>query len=188
MKVIFLDNDGVICLDNNWGSRTKKWKKWLKTNPPSLLLSDAPVEYRFDNFDKKAVGVLNRILEATQAEIVVSSDWRLHASLEELGDYYIAQGISKRPIAFTPKLSDFDPNTFSMFTWKWWYDKIRIIEIKEWLKDNEVESWVSIDDLRLGKDHHPDNGLDYFVLMESPYNEGIKQSGKEQEIIKILNK
>jgi len=28
MKVIFLDNDGVICLSSNWGSRHKKQKKW----------------------------------------------------------------------------------------------------------------------------------------------------------------
>lgn len=27
MKVIFLDNDGVICLSNNWGSRYTKQKK-----------------------------------------------------------------------------------------------------------------------------------------------------------------
>ena len=24
--ILFLDNDGVICLSNNWGGRTKKWK------------------------------------------------------------------------------------------------------------------------------------------------------------------
>ncbi len=30
MKVIFLDHDGVICLSNNWGGRTKKWAKWEK--------------------------------------------------------------------------------------------------------------------------------------------------------------
>ena len=32
MKVIFLDNDGVICLYNNWGGRQKKWSKYTIRN------------------------------------------------------------------------------------------------------------------------------------------------------------
>jgi hypothetical protein len=74
-KVLFLDNDGVICLANNWGSRVNKRKK----DKISLVMNDPDVEakYRFDYFDKKAVKVLNQVLEETGAEIVVSSDWRL---------------------------------------------------------------------------------------------------------------
>jgi predicted nucleotide-binding protein (sugar kinase/HSP70/actin superfamily) len=33
---------------------------------------DVEVKYRFDNFDKKAIKVLNQVLEETGAEIVVS--------------------------------------------------------------------------------------------------------------------
>ena len=33
MKVIFLDNDGVICLSNNWGERAKKWANFKRDNP-----------------------------------------------------------------------------------------------------------------------------------------------------------
>ena len=105
MKVIFLDNDGVICLSNNWGGRKKKWAKYRSANPDtSPNLKDAPVEVRFDDFDQKAIKILNQVIEETGAEIVVSSDWKLHANLEELGDYYEAQGIIKRPIALTPNL------------------------------------------------------------------------------------
>ena len=100
MKVIFLDNDGVICLADNWGGRHKKQKEW-GGRKLSMTVKEMQVKYRFDNFDKKAIAVLNSIIEETGAEIVVSSDWRLHASLEELGDYYEAQGIIKRPIATT---------------------------------------------------------------------------------------
>mgnify|MGYP000323948819 CR=1 FL=1 len=96
MKVIFLDNDGVICLSSNWGSRHKKQKKW-GGRKLSMTIREMPVEYRFDNFDKKAIKILNEILETTDAEIVVSSDWRLHANLEELGEYYESQGIIKKP-------------------------------------------------------------------------------------------
>jgi len=70
-KVIFLDNDGVICLAHNWGSRFKKQKRSI-----AEIVSDRdlPVEERFDNFDQKAIKVLNQILEETDAELVVSSD------------------------------------------------------------------------------------------------------------------
>ena len=47
----------------------------------SMRGREIPLEYRFDNFDQKAVKVLNEILEQTDAEIVVSSDWRLHATI-----------------------------------------------------------------------------------------------------------
>jgi hypothetical protein len=105
MKVIFLDNDGVICLYNNWGGRSKKWSKYRSENPESSKsISDGPVNVRFDDFDQKAIKVLNEILEETGAEIVVSSDWRYHATLEELGEYYLYQGILKKPIGFTKRL------------------------------------------------------------------------------------
>ena len=105
MKVIFLDNDGVICLSNNWGGRKKKWAKYRSANPDtSPNLKDATVEVRFDDFDKKAIKVLNEILEETESEIVVSSDWRCHATLEELGEYFLSQGILKKPVGVTKML------------------------------------------------------------------------------------
>ena len=103
MKIIFLDHDGVICLDNNWGSRKKKQDKW-GGRKLSMSLREIPLEYRFDNFDKKAIDVLNEILETTGAEIVVSSDWKAWASIEQMGEYYEMQGIIKKPIAYTKNL------------------------------------------------------------------------------------
>ena len=108
MKVLFLDNDGVICLSNNWGGRTKKWAKYRSKNPSSPdSKSEAPVDVRFDNFDEKSVKILNEILTKTGSEIVVSSDWRFHATLDDLGEYYLSQGICKKPIAFTCVLKNF---------------------------------------------------------------------------------
>ena len=64
MKIIFLDNDGVICLSNNWGGRSKKWAKYRSANPESSkLMSEGPVEVKFDDFDQKSIKVLNEILE-----------------------------------------------------------------------------------------------------------------------------
>ena len=191
MKAIFLDHDGVICLSNNWGGRKKKWAKYRSANPNSSPnLKDAPVEYRFDDFDIKAVKVLNEILEETGCEIVVSSDWKLHATLEELGDYYESQGIIKKPIALTPNIQnckDYDSN----FIWspRWELEQIRTIEIKQYLHDHpEVTHWVSVDDLNMGKIGEPWKdmwAIDNFVLTPKS-NEGIKQSGVKEKIINYL--
>jgi len=199
MKVIFLDNDGVICLSNNWGGRHKKQKEW-GGRKLSMTSREIPVEYRFDNFDEKAIKVLNSILEETGAEIIVSSDWRFHANLEELGDYYESQGIIKRPVDVTEKFhytnwleEGFIPENFD---WNIHEDleQQRHFEIKRWLRDHpEVTHWVAIDDLNMGthveaSSYGPfdrDWGLENFVWTPRA-DEGIKQSGKKEKILKFL--
>jgi hypothetical protein len=182
-KIIFLDNDCVICLQNNWGKRDKLIKEYLKEHPDTPL-RDIPPSHRFDGFDKKAVKVLNGILLFTGAEIVVSSDWKLHASLKELQEYYLAQGISKAPIATTPNMSDFDPNACGLFQWKGWLSRIRVTEIRKYLEEHpEVTSWVAIDDLPMNFD-----GLENFFLTDDMGREGIKKSGLADRIIASLNK
>jgi len=191
MKVIFLDNDGVICLSNNWGGRKKKWAKYRSANPDtSPNLKDATVEVRFDDFDQKAIKILNQVIEETGAEIVVSSDWKLHANLEELGDYYEAQGIIKRPIALTPNLGQCTWYNDMVWIWspRWDLEMTRVIEIKQYLHDHpEITHWVSVDDLNMGKNGESwkDWGLENFVLTPRS-NEGIKQSGVKEKLIKYL--
>lgn len=185
-SILFLDLDGTICLSNNWGGREKKWKKYKKLNPEAINDKTAPVDVRFDDFDKKAIKVLNQVLEETGAEIVLSSDWKLHATLEELGDYFLSQGISKKPIAFTPNLDDFDPNANDLFMWKRWLEKKRILEIQEYLEKNpNVDKWVAVDDLNMSPEANGGYGLENFVLTPKS-TEGIKQLGVKEKIIEIL--
>ena len=196
MKVIFLDNDGVICLSNNWGGRSKKWAKYRSSNPESSKsLSDAPVFVRFDDFDQKAVKILNEILEETKSEIVVSSDWRFHANLEELGEYYESQGISKKPIGVTKKLGECEvPQNFA-WSRQWDLEQSRSLEIRQYLKDNpQITHWVAVDDLNMGIPQYHESwgemdmdwGLTNFVLTPKS-SEGIKQNGIKEKIIKFLN-
>ena len=89
MKVLFLDHDGVICLSEEWGGRFKK--KGFDSNP------ETPLDIRMDNFNTKAVKVLNNIIDITGCEIVVSSDWKLQGPLSQMIEMYITRGI-KPPI------------------------------------------------------------------------------------------
>ena len=185
-KILFLDHDGVICLSNNWGSRYKKQNKW-GGRKLSMTPSEIPVEYRFDNFDKKAIEVLNEILEKTDAEIVVSSDWKRWATVEEMGQYYESQGIIKKPIAFTDSILY---NNFEDFPWHRSLDseQTRSLEIAQYLGENQhITHWVSIDDLDMslrgkGKKSW---GLKNFVHTPMML-EGIKQSGKKEKVLKYL--
>jgi len=192
MKVIFLDHDGVICLLTEWGGRFKKQKKW-GGRKLSMNNREVPIEYRFDNFNKKAVKVLNEILESTGAEIVVSSDWKLWANVEELGQYYESMGILKKPIDITPNLGQCTWYNNWIWSRDWDREMTRVIEIKQYLHDHpEITHWVSVDDLNMGKtgvyygmEFEHDWALDNFVLTPLS-NEGIKQSGVKDKILSYL--
>lgn len=199
MKVLFLDHDGVICLSSEWGGRFKKEKKFRDETGVQRKLSSPhyglPVDCRFDNFNKKAINVLNSILEETGAEIVVSSDWKRWANVEEMGEYYLSQGIIKKPIDFTPSLSqctNYDNDTFP-WSRQWDLEQTRSIEIKQYLQDHpEITHWVAVDDLNMGKtglyysmEFEHEWGLDNFVLTPLT-NQGIKQSGIKEKIVKFL--
>jgi hypothetical protein len=195
MKVIFLDNDGVICLSHNWGGRNKKWSKYRSLNPNSSNdKNEAPVDVRFDDFDKKAVKVLNEILEKTGAEIIVSSDWRYHATIDELGDYYTSQGIIKKPIAITSRTQDIDPEEWNKrFRFYAKLEEERAFEITHFLGlQPSITHWVAVDDLNMGRFVRHDGytieydwGLSNFVHTPKS-NEGIKQSGVKEKILNFL--
>lgn len=198
MKVIFLDHDGVICLSNNWGGRSKKQKEYGRKM--SQGIDELPVDVRFDNFDKKAIDVLNSILEETGAEIVVSSDWKRWATVEELGEYYEQQGIIKKPIDATPFFRTLQTDGkipgYEDFVWdrNEQLEQERHFEILDWLKNHPgVTHWVAIDDLNMGipvstnyyGDFDREWGLTNFVWTPQ-MTEGIKQSGKKEKILEFL--
>ncbi len=77
------------------------------------------------------------------------------------------------------------------FIWspRWDLEQTRTIEIKQYLHDHpEVTHWVSVDDLNMGKIGEPWKdiwAIDNFVLTPKS-NEGIKQSGVKEKILKFL--
>ena len=146
-----------------------------------------PVEYRFDNFDVKAVKVLNEILEETGAEIVVSSDWKRWATVEEMGEYYESKGIIKKPIAFTDSILYDDYDNFPWHN-RWESEQTRSLEIAQYLGQNPVIThWVAIDDLNMSLTDVDDKtwGLKNFVLTPED-KEGIKQTGIKEKVLEYL--
>lgn len=110
-RIIFLDFDGVINSDC-----------WFRKTVNSLR---NPCR----DLDPKAVRRVNRIIEATQAQTVVSSAWRQFYSLEELRGILHKVGFHGEVIAATP--SSYDPQHLKR---SWWEsDRIRGDEIQAWL-------------------------------------------------------
>jgi hypothetical protein len=169
MNIIFLDHDGVICLSEQWGKRKPRLDKWITKNGDSKI----PPHIIFDPFDYKSIKILNNILDITGADIVVSSDWRLYSTLEEMSELYKFWGIIKSPIGFTPDANFIEGVDLTLNS-----STIRDIEIMEWLRINgPISKWVAIDDMPLN--------LENFVRTPRP-NEGIKQCGVSDKIIKYL--
>ena len=146
MKVIFLDHQGVMRLDKH-------------PNPGSLV-----------SFDSECVKNLNLLIKETDAEIVVSSDWKYWVDIEEMGNFYLAQGILKKPIDYTPKTSKYIREN---------YNSERAAEILNWLSNNaSVNKWVCIDDLDMS------NYLENFVL--SDQINGLKKQETIDKLKKFL--
>jgi hypothetical protein len=114
-----------------------------------------------------AVDVLNDIILTSGADIVISSDWRLYATLDEMKDLFYQFGVIKGPIDFTPELQTSTKHA-----------NIRVDEINLWLsKHSEIEKWVAIDDMDL-------SDLDNFVKCRE--REGLKQCNISNKILKFL--
>jgi len=162
MKVIFTDIDGVLAV----GRIVRKETKWGNL-------------YRFDS---KAVKLFNEVLDTTGAEIVLSSDWKKHHTLEDMREIFQWNGVNKLPISFTvnsPKYEEGNSNK------EWAYG--RAWEIKEYVERHGLTNWVAIDDLKLHESDYSEFLEEHFVYCGRKM-EGVKQTSLKDKVIKILNK
>lgn len=161
MKCLILDIDGVIAVGYT-KLKVYDWS-WGKTLYP---------------FDKKAVAVLNEIIEVTGVELILSSDWRLEFTIDEIEFIFKWNGVIKTPIAFTIP---------SQFYADGFLEGGRAFEIKQFIEVHKPKVWLAIDDLNLLNTGHGDFFKDNFIHCARPNTEGIKQSGLKDKIIKKLN-
>jgi hypothetical protein len=93
-----------------------------------------------DMIDPKNVSCLNKIIQETQAKIVVSSTWRVSKSVQDLFYLLYRHGVRGEVIDKTPDFCEKSKGGL-------WISKTRGDEIQAWLDDNkDVESFVIIDD------------------------------------------
>ncbi len=107
MKIIFLDIDGVLNSDT-W-EKTEAYKNGT---------------YPENRFDPNAIVLLNKIIEKTNAKIVLTSTWRLKYSLKQMKELFSKIDLKCDLIDFTPDLKKENDYT------------LRGNEILKWCKDN----------------------------------------------------
>lgn len=179
INVLFLDHDGVICLPNQWGKRNE---------------CSSDIDSYFDKFDQKSIKILNEIIDKTNCEIVISSDWRFRCKLELMQELYSRRGVLKIPVDYTSVEGIEIPKNFK-WNEKFETEQTRTLEIIQYLKSNpQIDNWVAVDDMDLRKNitnkkseiiEVREWGLENFVWTPK-YNEGIKQCSVKDKITRFL--
>jgi hypothetical protein len=162
VKVLFLDHYGVLCLGKPGIIRTET------SEPTADEFNETGITF-FSDFDPDAVSILNSLLDSVDFEIVISSDWKRHATLDKMCEFYQRQGIKKMPMAYT----DWFPGAPT-------YHEQRAGEINSWLDQHpEITHWVAVDDLYMA------TWLTNFAWAKNVHL-GIKDVTVQTQIIELL--
>lgn len=111
MRIIFLDIDGVLNSNDYYKYRSQ----------PDFTF-DSEI-YPYCNISPVHMANLNKIIEATEAKVVISSTWRHGRTLDEMREILEKVGFQGEIIDFTPDLAKFG--------WA-----VRGNEIGEWVRTN----------------------------------------------------
>lgn len=132
MKIIFLDIDGVLNADCDFGGRSK---------PNPTVINDEG--QRFCGIGKTHVRHLKNIVDKTGAEIVLVSSWKkdyeeyLKYGYENRVGKYLYNKLREQELRILDTTLRYD---FS-------YGSNRGYEIRQWLEEHpEVDDWVVLDD------------------------------------------
>jgi hypothetical protein len=133
-KIIFIDVDGPLAWAT-WGDG----KITIKGGS-----GDFQIPYPWVKEDCEA---LQKICDETNAELVVSSDWKLHFSFLQLKSIFVHYGITTRIIDITTH------QDLWMKVSRPSLEHTRAVQIAKWAKDNKITNWISIDDMKLNKEY-----------------------------------
>ena len=157
MKVIFLDIDGVMVTGE------------------MLNRLEEIDGFHFNPFARGPVYQLNRIVETTGAEIVISSTWRCDGPRwNALMKHFEQQGVRKKPLVRTPHLTK--KRESGLFK-----TAQRGEEIKTWLS-NDVQDYVVLDD-----DTDMDDVRAHFVYVKNGMWRGGLNQDHADAAIALLN-
>lgn len=157
---IFLDIDGVLTTTTQFLSNPKKWND----------------EYHLYRFDKKCVDVFNSIIESCDPIIILSSDWQEKYDLDMLNRIFEINGIKS-------KISDVTGSAWGVkFKSLSEIEECRAYDILQYVITHKITNYLALDDLYLSPwmlDEH----FEWIPVA----NEGIKQSGLKNKILKKIN-
>ncbi len=158
MKILFLDVDGVLNCQRIIFEAYKVRRDYGIVDEKKDYLA---------MLDETMISRLNKIIEQTEAKVVISSSWRQLHPLDELIWMLEQKGFKGSVIGKTPKIGG-----------------KRGYEIEHWLDHNEgVENYVILDD----NSDMLFPQMSHFVKTEFYGEDGGLQDNDVEKAIKILN-
>ena len=101
MKIIFLDFDGVLNSDIYFNSSS------FKTETQGMSHAEIMLVAHHVHIDPIAVQRMNRLVEQSGAQVVVSSTWRIEYDIVELNTMLKGRGATFEIVGATPRYHDY---------------------------------------------------------------------------------
>lgn len=141
MKILFLDLDGPLFSD-----RIVAFHPRNHEHDEAVIAMNELIEKKnrcsYIHADPVAIGMLNRLAEDVDFEVVISSSWRAFTSREAIERMFEINGLNL-------KLHD---------AWRTGFDPMisRVTEVAQWLRDHGTEEtdWLVLDDVLSGDFSH----------------------------------
>ena len=171
-KIIFIDVDGPLA-----------WATW---NDGKVTITGGVEDFQIPYpWVKEDCEALQKICDETNAELVVSSDWKKHFTFNQMKRIFRHYGISARLIDITTHQDLWNKMSRPSI------DHERALEVVKWAKDNKISNWIAIDDLRLGEQFKwlsPKVPMWRHVAVDGDWGQGGRLRDKVDECIAKLNR
>lgn len=177
-KIIFIDIDGPLA-----------WGTWMDGKVKINENTSAEFTIPYD-WEKAECEALAKICEATNAELVLSSDWKLHFTLKQMSDVFIENGIYAKLIDITTHMDSRQMGLWNKMSPPS-LDFERANQILKWVKDNKISNWIAIDDLNLANEFKfmkPRQPMWRHVQVDGDSGYGGRLRDKVDECITKLNR
>lgn len=171
-KIIFIDVDGPLA-----------WATW---NEGKVTITGGVEDFQIPYpWVKEDCEALQKICTETNAELVISSDWKKHFTFNQLKRIFWHYGITARLIDITTHQDLWNKMSRSSL------EHERALEVAKWAKDNKITNWIAIDDLDL---YHafkwitPKVSMWRHVSVDGDHGYGGRLRDKVDECIEKLNR
>jgi hypothetical protein len=173
-KIIFIDIDGPLA----WGT----WKEGSVT-----INGDRHTEFSIPySWCQEDCDALKKILDETNAKLVLSSDWRFQFAFRQMKDIFQHYGIhGSNLLDMTCQFSLWNKMSRTSL------EHERALQVVKWAKDNKISNWIAIDDLDL---YHtfkwltPKTPMWRHVQVDGDHGIGGRLRDKVDECIAKLNR
>jgi len=171
-KIIFIDVDGPLA-----------WATW---NDGKVTISTGVEDFQIPYpWVKEDCVALQKICDETNAELVVSSDWKKHFTFNQLKRIFWHYGITARLIDITTHQDLWNKMSRPSIQHE------RALEVAKWAKDNKITNWIAIDDLDLYHEFKwltPKVSMWRHVQVDGDHGVGGRLRDKIEECINKLNR